>query len=497
MNCVLLKTCLIVPSFPWDFGPYQKQMYTLGKNLNDRGHTIYWWSTTANMDDNKGEIHDTSFVHKKYKKNYHYINDSFINYVSLNIRTKYIRFSDMNRLSNAYNLDNIILLQDVDNVIRDEDALIPLTMWYPCHFENVPTIDLYTLRGFSNVVTLSPSIEVPYVKKTYIPHAVTISSKKKDKLFPENKFIVLLQAGNYEEFDRKGFFSAFHSFSIFRETVPNAYLYVHSPSINTIFSYNERIDTSDAQISKGQPLHYFKMMFNISDNDITIDDNIYDRATVFAMKKQADVCLHPSKVEGFGMNVVECQLAGTPVVTTAFGAMKDNTCLGISVPPASVTFYLRGIVAEPDSYNIGKALNNIFVGNYFTNSTFCKKWIRREFSPKYVADKFDSMLKTSVTIPNFYTGALHMKSHKDYLIYGDNVTNYKWLTCCGMNDSMLTNIPEIMDYDIVQLKMFNGKFAIILKMYLVVNIQVHYIDFENSLKVFLKSNHVTRKIVEI
>ena len=43
----------------------------------------------------------------------------------------------------------------------------------------------------------------------------------------------------------------------------------------------------------------------------------------------ADVLLQPSKVEGFGMPVLEAQLLGTPVVTTAWGAMADYTRCGV------------------------------------------------------------------------------------------------------------------------------------------------------------------------
>jgi glycosyltransferase involved in cell wall biosynthesis len=66
----------------------------------------------------------------------------------------------------------------------------------------------------------------------------------------------------------------------------------------------------------------------------TVDIDLHPRGRVAAMKVHADVCLHPSKVEGFGMNVLECQSVGTPVVTTKFRAMEDFTRNGISVPPA-------------------------------------------------------------------------------------------------------------------------------------------------------------------
>ena len=45
----------------------------------------------------------------------------------------------------------------------------------------------------------------------------------------------------------------------------------------------------------------------------------------------ADVLLHPSRSEGFGMLVLEAQHIGVPVITTRRGAMKDYTMHGVSV----------------------------------------------------------------------------------------------------------------------------------------------------------------------
>lgn len=40
------------------------------------------------------------------------------------------------------------------------------------------------------------------------------------------------------------------------------------------------------------------------------------------LKAMADVCLHPSKTEGFGLNALECQAVGIPIITTNFSAMQ-------------------------------------------------------------------------------------------------------------------------------------------------------------------------------
>jgi len=47
----------------------------------------------------------------------------------------------------------------------------------------------------------------------------------------------------------------------------------------------------------------------------TLDSAIHHRGFVAGLKQLADVCLHASKTEGFGMNVLECQAMGTFSIT--------------------------------------------------------------------------------------------------------------------------------------------------------------------------------------
>ena len=81
---------------------------------------------------------------------------------------------------------------------------------------------------------------------------------------------------------------------------------------------------------------------------------------VGALKAMADVCLHASKTEGFGLNVLEAQLIGTPVVTTAFGAMADFTRYGLSVPPVQHEWVMGGRVATPHVPGIADALASVW-----------------------------------------------------------------------------------------------------------------------------------------
>ena len=85
---------------------------------------------------------------------------------------------------------------------------------------------------------------------------------------------------------------------------------------------------------------------NLPPNSYKLVTKIFDDPRdSMAMKVVADVCLHPSRVEGFGLNVIECQGLGTPVITTNFTAMGDFTKLGLSVPPIHYELIEGGVVA--------------------------------------------------------------------------------------------------------------------------------------------------------
>ena len=54
----------------------------------------------------------------------------------------------------------------------------------------------------------------------------------------------------------------------------------------------------------------------------------------------ADVLLHPSRSEGFGMLVLEAQHVGVPVITTRRGAMKVRTQRLFRVDGVGVTCFV-------------------------------------------------------------------------------------------------------------------------------------------------------------
>ncbi len=498
-TCSFIKICLIVPSFPWAFGPYQKQMYSLAKKFSDHGHTVYWWSTSLNFAFSTPEAVSSKFIRKKFGDGHkHSINDSFIKYISIKRSSRFIRFSDINKIVAQHRFDNALVLQDIDNLVRDENLDIPTTMWYPCHFNQVPEVDLYTLRGFTSVAALSSSVVIPHTNKVYIPHSVKLSSKVNDihmPIFSSDKFIILVQASNYETFDRKGFMQMFNAFSMFKSRVSNAHMYVHSPSATNIFP--EYQGNTQFDLSRGMPLQYIKTLFNISETDVTIDETVYNSSVVAFMKKNANVCLHTSKVEGFGMNIVECQKAGTPVVTTKFGAMDDNTCFGISVPPGAYSFHIRGIVAEPDSIGTADALYKIYTNAFEQSEERCFNWIKKTFSLSVITKKFEETFRTYIVSPVFDTPVLLLNKVEDYNFYNASVA-HQWLVCCGYDSFFFDTIPQYVKKNDVIIIRKNGNYnGFAVKMYLLMNIQISTIDLKSSLSIILGADHVIKTVYNI
>ena len=124
------------------------------------------------------------------------------------------------------------------------------------------------------------------------------------------------------------------------------------------------------------------------------------------LKRMADVCLHASKSEGFGMNMLECQAVGTPVITTKFMAMKDYTKLGISVPHRQMIFSAESgrEMALPDVEGIVDALVTIYnrwkkQGGQSANLVDIRRthgWIKKRFSSKVVRCLFSKHLHHAV-----------------------------------------------------------------------------------------------------
>ena len=237
-------------------------------------------------------------------------------------------------------------------------------------------------------------------------HASSIFGKAR-----KDDFVVLLQGGNYDSEDRKGWDTSLQAFVRFYNSLEDpsrVHLLIHSMESYLIAGdTNLERDAPGAVMPKGLMLHYILHESGLPRSAYTIDIAKHAPQVVAAYKKRADVCLHPSKVEGFGMNVMECQIVGTPVITTNYTAMGDYTKIGRSVPYRQM---IRGpqflySMAMPDVIGIADALGELYEEHQAMNrgeeAALARRedeifrfndWIDTTCSPSVVGDKFKDLL---------------------------------------------------------------------------------------------------------
>ncbi|CAL6289687.1 unnamed protein product [Bathycoccus prasinos] len=369
-----------------------------------------------------------------------------------------VSMSEVNDASKLYGIDAFIVLGDINVVYHDSyDFKVPTIAWVPFHYNTVRGSNKALLKSYTYAVGLSPSTTkvIADVRSdvAYIPHfidanvlesaaetwlkkerklkgnknksdrEIVFDANKYDKMFKrrpssfsavetsqdgddDDVFLVLASGTNYEGADRKGWDVAIQAFAKFHETHPEIkkHLWVHS------FSSTQVMRDHDGNGNKAPPelapqgvdLRGLVQEMDLPPDIYTVDIDLHPRGRVAAMKVHADVCLHPSKVEGFGMNVLECQSVGTPVVTTKFRAMEDFTRNGISVPPAQWEHLaaLGGKWVMPDVKGVAKALAEIGkkrkTDEWKKKSKDAVEWIKEEFSLDRVAAGFDGVLKSAL-----------------------------------------------------------------------------------------------------
>jgi FkbM family methyltransferase len=138
----------------------------------------------------------------------------------------------------------------------------------------------------------------------------------------EDKFFVLMNAANIGNPGRKGFYEGLMAFKTFHATHPDSVLYLHTsinhPSGENIFTHLAALGIDRSAVV--WPNQYFYDMGMLSAEFL---NDLYNAA---------DVLLHPSHAEGFGIPIMEAQMAGCPVIVTDGSAMSELCLVGAKVP---------------------------------------------------------------------------------------------------------------------------------------------------------------------
>jgi len=191
-------------------------------------------------------------------------------------------------------------------------------------------------------------------------------------------FLVLVQGVN-DELDRKGLDHAIQAFALFHERVTQklkqqsntnddtppllpVHLYLHSIESNVIDSdVLGGTYPQNAVPAKGKNLRFRLYYSGLPQDKYTLDGTIHEPEVVDVLKDLASVCLLPSRVEGFGLNLLECQALGTPVVTLNHTATGDFTRLGRAVKVRQKHFLKSLEFALPDVEYLSDALWELYL----------------------------------------------------------------------------------------------------------------------------------------
>jgi glycosyltransferase involved in cell wall biosynthesis len=386
--------------------------------------------------------------------------DSHLTYIGrlgpdTNADEKFITVRELNRTAAKYGIDAFVMLHDVGILQVNARFEVPAIAWYPCHYSRLHAPEAFELSAYAAIAALSPS-SAKMIRKalaaspvdgdaakaggtpvSFVPHildrAHTLGLIRKDieqDTVPRSSmyarahadtadgptdetpppFIVLMQGGNYDNSDRKGWDTSIQAFVRFYNRrlekssspglpEPRIQLYIHA--INSYMVVEDEMGMAAPPELKpvglpirqmlrtalgpqrfngalnegslgddGRPLkELLGREFAPSDGDhrpfdglVFVDGSIHSPGRVARLKADASVCLHASKTEGFGLNAMECQMLGTPVITTAFGAMRDFTKLGRSVAPRQ-TIHDHASMRElplPDVAGIASALEDLY-----------------------------------------------------------------------------------------------------------------------------------------
>lgn len=202
-------------------------------------------------------------------------------------------------------------------------AQLPLASWVPIdHDPIMPRTDEWFARAGAIPIAMSRFGERMLAEagreSVYVPHGFDPKQfsplKDRDKVrealgMPKDAFIVGMVAANKGFPSRKGFSMAISAFAKFKESHPDAVLYLHTqleePDGENIPALCDAVKvrpmTSDPYgLALGAPT-----------------------AHVGALMNAFDVLLNPSWGEGFGVPLIEAQACGTPCISTNFSSMPE------------------------------------------------------------------------------------------------------------------------------------------------------------------------------
>jgi glycosyltransferase involved in cell wall biosynthesis len=371
-----MRVCLSSWAWPWLFAPYGAQLRGLIKYF-DQQHkdTVEVYFLNLGNELPKGEQDfESVFKTNKDKMEFGEIyepeclkNLKFIG--GFKLTKNHVLASDVNTIIRKYKINSFLYLGDMVKFIPDTPINACTSFaWYPSHYNVLPKFVHDRLNLFTNILSLAPSDAqslqetFPDKKVVFVPHFIHAPSKQNDKKalrakhnIPEDAFVVFVHCGNYESYNRKSLDTTLFAFEEFQRENPKAFLLLHAWSMQSIkgnegTSYSDFVDANlilpQTSINQSRLIHNNKII------STELMEEYFD---------VSDVLLHGSKVEGFGLPVLEAQMRGLPVVTNGIGAMRDYTYYGETAPPLQREYFAGGggIWYTPHIEGLKNALHSV------------------------------------------------------------------------------------------------------------------------------------------
>lgn len=465
MGVLRTVVCLIVPNFPWKFGPYQQNSYDLSLGLHATGqYNVLWLSLMPDEPVARGSYSrlgdlDEQWTTSKTSETPDTGHMTFIGRGTpdqVKSTAGETKISHLNNIADEHRIDVYLMVGDTTQLARDEDFNRNAIIWFPHHYASLTPHEWFVLLAFNGIASLSPTsaamidetyaraqerwrndeasnlgvqyattpppsestqlLRVPMV--TCIPHIVRVqrhvdttgvnvaegvfaTPTRNASAGEDSHVLVLMQAGNYDDADRKGWNAGIQAFAAFHKTRPASHLFVHSISATAIMESARTVRAPSSVRRGGLKLQRLFREFGVPTGSYTLTQDELSEFQVARLKQNADICLLPSKTEGFGMNVLECQVYGTPVITTNFTAMADYTFFGEAVPYDQMEMLQgQGIVPTPSVKGITKALVELSGADRLGDTTrrdVVQKMVQDEFSLKKVSAAFHGFVQDVVS----------------------------------------------------------------------------------------------------
>jgi len=443
------RICFIAATIPWTFGAYQSQLLGLTQAFAAAGHETFWMPRFPVKLPAGEEFASWKEALKAFNADVRYPTKTEQRAVQhlkfLGFPKVHAPYADVNAMTMTiqhleqavanHKIDAFILLVDIGQMYLDSYMFpVPTVLWMPYHHEEADS-SAAVVGTYSAVAALSNTTgkaiaEAQPLTRT-IPHFIdrtalnkladafeakvsksqpnrpireaVFDSEKYDRMFTrtidkvaDDTFLVLMQGGNYENSDRKGWVASINAFAKFQRANPTikTHLWLHAiDSTMTQAELNHKSKPPVSVVRTGVSLRAVLQRAGISESTYTLDENLHGKTLTSALKRHADVCLHTSKSEGFGMVVMECQALGTPVITTNYTAMRDYTKYGIAVEIAERESIQGAYYAVPSVSGGANALTRIATGAAeLTPLEDVYQWIDSELSLSTVYTKFASLL---------------------------------------------------------------------------------------------------------